>query len=362
MQYPGRLIILLTFGILSLIVSLSGCASDVNVRDSAEIVNATPSPANTAVPEGYLSYTNTDAGISFTYPKSWTMIENYMNSKVIFIKGDNSSVNLIIQNVSAISDRPLTPGEINEIMVTGLKELMYNLTITRQEAINFKGCDGYRIEYSGKPKMISVDDRWEQIWFVKGNNLYVLTYTALPENYDVDAREANSIMDSLTVIEVISSSLPATITASGDHMSYIDREAGVSFMYPKSWSVSEDYLGSTAVFIKEDGSNVVLKIKEISASANNDATLQELADVYGDIVKQSFSDVSIGSQELITFKGIDAYRIKYNVTIDGLKEMTEQIVFLKGDKMYIFTSTVLPKNYDESGPEIMYILDSFEII
>jgi hypothetical protein len=153
---------------------------------------------------------------------------------------------------------------------------------------------------------------------------------------------------------------PINSTVPEGYRSYVNTTAGVSFVYPEPWNITPNMMGSTAIFLNDDGANVILKVGYVPAGVTGREVLQEFVDTYSDKLKEIIKDVSIGEEGLTTFKGSDAYHIKYNQTCNGQEQMSEQLVFIRGGKSYLFTWTVLPENYDADEPEIRYIIDSLE--
>lgn len=163
-------------------------------------------------------------------------------------------------------------------------------------------------------------------------------------------------------VTVTPSPVPSPInrTVPEGYLSYINNTAGVSFLYPESWNITPNMMGSTVIFLNHDGANVILKVGDVPAGITSQEVLQEFLDTYSDKLKETIKDVSISDQGLTNFKGLDAYQIKYNKTNNGQKQMSEQIFFIRGSKSHLFTYTVLPEYYDADEPEIRYIIDSLE--
>ncbi len=177
------------------LVFLAGCigspSSQQTVVEIAE--NSSQVKVETAAP---VSYTNKLYALE--KPANWEVEEN--QAFTYFKTSAEEDSNNFQENV-VVHILPITSGQtligffqdsITELMTTGT-----NFTVVEHSEASFGDIPAYKIIYLEGEQ--SMQKKYLQVFAVKGNNGYVVTYTAPPETFDNYLPEAESIIDSYDV-------------------------------------------------------------------------------------------------------------------------------------------------------------------
>ena len=155
--------------------------------DSFEI---TPISAPTTTNK-FLEYTNSEENIKMKYPSVWSKKEKYAGTTVSFIslKGN---VNVAIDDLSA---EPMTLSEYTEYSLAQLEYFIPDMkVIESSETATLGGNRAYKLVYVG-----TIEEsvfKWMQIWTIKDDKAYVLSYTASLQDYPSSLDKVNEMVNS----------------------------------------------------------------------------------------------------------------------------------------------------------------------
>ncbi len=151
---------------------------------------------NSPVNSNYLIYENSE--YTLEYPSDWTKQE-FTEGIMIFYapsKEDifNENLNAMIQNLP----QPMTLPEYTELSINQIGQLIENSEIIESTSTTLNGNEAYKIVYSGK--MGSIYLKWMQVWTIKNNKAYILSYTAEIDKYSEYLDTIQTIINSFEII------------------------------------------------------------------------------------------------------------------------------------------------------------------
>ena len=153
------------------------------------------STAGTAV---LSTYENAQYGIRIDYPVDWTCQEGVSGILVLLLAppdgaADNfrENVNLIVQDLSG---QNIDLDSFTRISNEQLKAYITDFRPLTSERIKFNNNDAQKIVYTGKQGQY--DLKFMQIWMIKNNKAYILTFTAVSDKYDQYINIINQMINS----------------------------------------------------------------------------------------------------------------------------------------------------------------------
>jgi serine/threonine-protein kinase len=161
-----------------------------------------PVPSPKPLPSNFLIYENKVEGIKIGYPADWTKKEQYMESVVAFLSPKESpsdtfqeNVNIIVQDLSA---QPMTLEEYTELSINQIGQLVTNANIIESEATSLANNPGHKLVYTGIQGEYEL--KWMQIWTIKDNKAYIITYTAQIDKYSDFLEPVKQMIDSFEIL------------------------------------------------------------------------------------------------------------------------------------------------------------------
>jgi hypothetical protein len=148
---------------------------------------------------GWQSYKNEVRKLSVQYPSDWKLSENENNTVFLAISPRTSeqdfmeNVNLMIQNLGGLN---IDLEKYTDISTNQVETMLPEGKVLSIKDITFKNMPAKELIYSGKYNGV-IDLKWKQIYFIKGSEAYVLTYTAALEAYETYLANAEKIFNSL---------------------------------------------------------------------------------------------------------------------------------------------------------------------
>lgn len=157
-----------------------------------------------------MTWSNADYGVSMQYPADWTANEDSQSVIVAFsspLEGNDDafaeSVNIVMNDLSG---QEITMEDYTELTLQALGETFPEAMITEASDTTLGGYPARMVVYDfngqyGKLQAL-------QIWTIKDEISYVVTYTALEENFDEYRPASEKMIDSLII-----SPIPSRIAA-----------------------------------------------------------------------------------------------------------------------------------------------------
>ena len=201
----------------NLIITLAIAALiTVSVMTAGCTTNTSPSPTPTSFKattkaSGNSATTQSAAGFKITYPKKYKTDQNESTPVKLYIYLSNSNK---IDAVAIGTDDSYTGNNATLYNVTtGYSDLITrsysNLSVTAKENTTLSANPAFRIVYTGilpvqytvggtpKPQELKVN----QVWTVKNDRVYSVTYKALKGDYDKYLPQAEQIMKTFLITQ-----------------------------------------------------------------------------------------------------------------------------------------------------------------
>ena len=148
---------------------------------------------------GNQTYVNDQYDFSCQYPSDWTLDDNYADTLVLFAKPVDSendphiNVNIFIEELT--TNQGISLEEYAEIREVQFQELDNYEKVAEQD-ISVSGIDAKLFVYSFDISTISI--KGAQVFFIRNNIAYIITYTATPTSYNENYSEFKLIIDSFS--------------------------------------------------------------------------------------------------------------------------------------------------------------------
>jgi len=189
------------------ITTLAGC-NKTGVLNS-DTPETTPTTVETATEtanteseatalDGYSSYSNADYAFTLQYPSDWEYQENTFGSHIM-IFSPSASDDTFRENIGVITEELPADLELdvdsyyNEAK-SQLTSVIENFKEVSNENIKVAGYDAKKVQYLGTQGEDTY--KWQQVFFIKDNMTYVITYTATEDTFEDFLDVANSIVAS----------------------------------------------------------------------------------------------------------------------------------------------------------------------
>ncbi|GEM_PF-3307976 len=141
------------------------------------------------------------AKFKIIYPDAWTAKEGEAGSVVTLQAGSKAdgyaeSVNAMVQSLAG---KGMDLDAYTRFSMDQLKQMVMDLQVEREGNRFLGGYPGKEIQYSGKSKE-GERSRFYQAWTVKGDQVYLLTFSAREGEFDRLFPEAKKTIDSFEFI------------------------------------------------------------------------------------------------------------------------------------------------------------------
>jgi hypothetical protein len=163
----------------------------------------------------WLSFKDPAGEFTVKYPDNWEMTTQEEVHAVTFMSAQDTATdqfrenaNVVVQDLSA---QPTTLAEYTEATKNWVKES--NGVIQLEREITFADNPSFEIAYTMPANAIGIDLElmFHQVWFIKNNKAYLLTYTAQPDSYRKYEEHAAGIFKSFA-LAIPGATLPAMLS------------------------------------------------------------------------------------------------------------------------------------------------------
>jgi serine/threonine-protein kinase len=151
----------------------------------ADSGQGSPSPSGPIASGELTTFHSEEEGFSIGYPPDWTRQEGAFGSVVAFADAEHASggfapnVNVVVEELPS-SD--ISQDQYTEAALAQLKNFITNLDNVEQNPSQLAGQPATEVTYTGTQGTSEL--RWLQVYTVAGDRAFVLTFTALPEQFD----------------------------------------------------------------------------------------------------------------------------------------------------------------------------------
>ncbi len=152
----------------------------------------------------FLTYESSAHGIRLKYPSDWTKTEQIEGNLVAFYSPMESlldtyreGLGVAVQNIS----HPMTLDEYTQLSLDQLKQIS-NTIIIDSSATTLAGSPAHKVVYTGKIELSDkqVDVKFMQVYTIKDNKVYILTYVAEAKKYSKFLGTIQEMVDSFEII------------------------------------------------------------------------------------------------------------------------------------------------------------------
>ncbi len=181
-------------------VSLLAAGASTAVADPAAGMEqyATPTPA--PLKDGTtLEYTDESSGVKLRYPKDWTTVSGVDGIVVGFLAPSVDPWDSFLANVNVIvEDLSYDPMTLDEYADYGLYQLdLAGFYVPHMEETMVAGCPAYRVLYEAYDETMGL--KWLQVWTVRDNRAYVITYTAKQDQFRDHLSDVENMIESFEI-------------------------------------------------------------------------------------------------------------------------------------------------------------------
>ncbi len=151
---------------------------------------------------GYKKYDNATEKLSFQYPDKWEMQEGFMGT-LVFVKSPQAdskdtfqeNVNVMVQSLGG---QKVTLAQFAEAAEQQITSMITEAEIVEPNSdTTLADNAAKKIVYTGQQGQYNL--KWQQIYFIKGDKAYVVTYTAQATDYEKYLPEVENILKSFQI-------------------------------------------------------------------------------------------------------------------------------------------------------------------
>ena len=170
----------------------------VSRNDSTDSTDSTPQPPTKVTPK-LVEFENTTERIKIAYPEDWRSedIQNPLTGDIVrFLPpaDTNSRLSIRIEKLS----QPLSLAEYSNSSVREIKNFLKNAKIIESSSTTLANRPGHMVVYSGKDSQSNLNEHLE-VWTLKNNKAYVISYAAKPGEYEKYLNTARAMIKSFEV-------------------------------------------------------------------------------------------------------------------------------------------------------------------
>jgi len=124
--------------------------------------------------DSFLTYNNEAEGFQIKYPGSWS-VKNILVVFIAFMSPNESPSDDFLENVNIVFEETTLPLEEYTITTIDiLDQFLTDFDLLESESTTFAGRAAHKVIYTGTKNNL----KFMQIWTIKNNEAYILTYTA----------------------------------------------------------------------------------------------------------------------------------------------------------------------------------------
>lgn len=193
--------------IIMLLANVVACSSSTPTNESkpASTSSTTPPPApvkdeikptqaNIDATKDWQTYENATHKLSIKYPKDWTKKEE-SNIIVGFMSTGTANVNLVTEDMS--KNPTMKVDEYLKLSLPNIEKEFKEFKLLENTPLTLGNVKAQKIIYTANVEGMNL--KFMQVLTIINQKAYVLTYTALADEYDKNLETANKIFGSLTM-------------------------------------------------------------------------------------------------------------------------------------------------------------------
>ncbi|MGK7893960.1 MAG: hypothetical protein AB4372_10140 [Xenococcus sp. (in: cyanobacteria)] len=147
--------------------------------------------------KNYTSYENFTYGIVVERPKHWSIQEenSFLNPEIIFLSPKENNTDTFREQVKLYIEKLAIPLSLNEYTELAVQKIVSsNSIIEPPKNISFANQEGRKVIYQDPDEMKRLE-----VWTIKNQKAYIITYTAEADKFQKFAEQAETIIQSLEI-------------------------------------------------------------------------------------------------------------------------------------------------------------------
>jgi hypothetical protein len=308
----------------------------------------------------FLLYENPTLGIKIQYPTDWKKVEpadqyylegNIQYPTVSFLSPLENASEVFIENFTISVENLPQNTTINAYSNETIKAYKAKgFDLIESNATNLAGNPAYKVTFDHRNELQQANPDYKllQIWTIKGDRLYRITFQADAESYAEFLPIAQKMIDSFEI---------------SDFLLYENPTLGIKIQYPTDWKKGGENGNITFIAPIENNlgiyhDNVILTTKRLSKNI----TLDEYAGIFTSQLKKNATDHQIIEENTTTIGGnTTAYKIAFT-TKDGQHDLKVMVVLtIKDDRVYLIEYRSDTEAFSNNLATVQKMIDSFEI-
>ncbi len=181
--------------LLIAVIFVSGCAGN-----GGQVNEALTDKTQSAVQ--FEIYENSDFDIAIDYPSDWDVSEQVPGAIVAFLSPIESDSDIFRENLNIIlqdlSDNPMTLDEYTALSLKQAEQLLTDFKLIESNAAALAGNPAHKIIYTATQGQYNL--KVMQSYTIKNDVVYLLTYTAEVDGYQISLETAQQIIDSFRIV------------------------------------------------------------------------------------------------------------------------------------------------------------------
>ena len=326
-------------------------------------------PDQAAQPSGFLTYTDTANGFSFSYPQGWEQQTQGLEPGVLIIFGATQPEAGFVTNMNVVKGT-LDPNqsldayfEFNKSVFQSLSGCTY--TFLSKEAITVNGVPA--IKHTFTLTCGELSSKAVQLYISQGTVVYVVSCGCAPTVFNSYESTFNTIINSFRFLQtastVPSTSTPAPTPSTG-LLTYTDNANGFSIAYPQDWQKMPQYLlteDALVGFFRGTGQADTSSYNVMMGEWPSGMTVEDLyAGVKSDI-EATTEGYSFIAKDNLTINGIPAIKHTCTFRAGGQTLKAIQVLLVKDNKAWFLTLASPPEYFAQNEPTFNAIINSFQV-
>ncbi|MDF0552442.1 serine/threonine-protein kinase [Kamptonema sp. UHCC 0994] len=175
----------------------------VGVATAIALAAIVPKILPQPTPEKLLLYQNTENNFRMKYPEKWEMKESqgYFDPNIVTFrapKKNDSDIypEDIIVTIDDLSSKPMSLDEYTKISITQIKEIKDTKVLEDSSAM-LANTKAHKVIFTTREEDKNIKKM--QVWTVKNNRAYTITYTANKDEYSNYLKSAETVINSLEI-------------------------------------------------------------------------------------------------------------------------------------------------------------------
>jgi hypothetical protein len=147
-----------------------------------------------------LEYSDESSGVKLSYPNDWTTVSDAEGIVVGFLAPSVNPWDSFLANVNVVvEDLSYDPMTLDEYADYGLYQLdLAGFYVLQMEETTVAGSPAYRVLYEAYDE--TLDLKWLQVWTVKDNRAYIITYTAKQDQFRDHLSDVEDMIRSFEIV------------------------------------------------------------------------------------------------------------------------------------------------------------------